>query len=107
MPSWTGAGSTRSPALMPSRPMAAQPSTTTACGSERQIDRPCRCDCAEIGPAKALLQPHSDVFIRAQSDFDRLRPLSVVHAIVSDLHKTRVVARLAAMRAVSRNSIVD
>jgi len=52
-----------------------------------------------------LVQPHSDVFIEAQSDFDRLRPLSVVHAIVSDLHKTRFVARLAAMSAVFRNDL--
>jgi hypothetical protein len=61
----------------------------------------------QLGPAKALVQPHSDVFIQAQSDFDRLRPLSVVHAIVSDLHKTRFVARLAAMSAAFGNGILD
>jgi hypothetical protein len=62
---------------------------------------------ARVRQQKALLQPHSNGFIEMQSDFDRLRPLSVVNAIVSDLHKTRVVARLAAMRAVFRNNIVD
>jgi hypothetical protein len=49
--------------------------------------------------AKALLVPHFRCLYRRAIGFWPLRPLSVVHAIASDLRKTRVVARLAAMRS--------
>jgi len=52
--------------------------------------------------AKALLVPHFRCLYRRAIGFWPLRPLSVVHAIASDLRKTQVVARLAAMRSAFR-----
>ena len=52
--------------------------------------------------AKAMVQPYLRCPYRAAIGFWPFRRLSVVHAIASDLRKTQVVARLAAMRSAFR-----
>jgi hypothetical protein len=52
--------------------------------------------------AKAMVQPYLGCPYRAAIGFWPFRRLSVVHAIASDLRKTQVVARLAAMRSAFR-----
>jgi hypothetical protein len=56
--------------------------------------------------AKALLVPHFRCLYRRAIGFWPLRP-SVVHAIASDLLKTRVVARPAAMHSASHQQYRD